>query len=144
MKKIWLIAPLAVLAITPAAAEKTKQHATTSTSSACKSLGDDYDAASKQLAANLAEGIGDDSAIRATMRESQNQTTLDRARMTMDLMKGNGCKMPTSAPSANRYLTPALACQTDELKQSTARMTGASTDTSLPDSCDQTKWQPAY
>lgn len=100
-------------------------------SSACTKLASDYDIASKQLAMNHAEGVGDNSAPRATMREARNNNILEKARITVELMRGNSCKMPTEAPDMGRYLSPALKCSTD--------MIGAST---TPASCDMTTWQP--
>src|SRR5207248_2717613 len=88
----------------------------------CTSLANDYEGASKSLAMLQADGLIDNSAPRATMRETQSANILEKARITMDLMKNNGCKGPTSAPSGDRYLSNALECKTAVLKQETAMM----------------------
>ena len=101
--------------------------------SACSKLAADYEGASKQLAMNFAEGAGDNSAVRATMRETRNATVMEKARLTVELMRGNNCKMPTEAPSMERYLSPALECQTALL---TAQ------GNAMPAACVMANWQP--
>ena len=114
----------------------------------CASLASDYEGASKKLAMLKVEGIFDDSAPRATMRETQSTNIIDQARITMDLMKNNGCKGPTAAPSADRYLTAALDCMKERTSRladaAWARVDGkpAAAASEPPTQCDQTKWSP--
>lgn len=111
----------------------------------CSSLATDYENASKKLALLKAESAADDSAVRATMRETQSTNVIDQARMTMDLMRNNGCAGPTAAPSADKYLVAALNCVAAQTKQSTdaawARYDGtAAPDPTPPSECDREKW----
>jgi hypothetical protein len=107
----------------------------------CGPLEADYEKASKLLALNAAEDVADNSAIRSASRHAEDQATLEKARITMDLMAGNKCKMPTAAPSAARYLSPALQCATDQYRAvSNSYLTG---QLSAPASCDTTSWTPS-
>lgn len=101
---------------------------------ACARLSTDYVGFSKDLAANNAEAIGDNSAPRATLRAMEDSNTLARAKMTLDLMRDNRCTLPKAAPDDITYLLPALTCATDRLK---AR------GTETPPSCDRSSWKPA-
>jgi hypothetical protein len=96
---------------------------------ACDSLNRQYDQASKDLAANFAHGVGDNSAIRAGVRESQNTTVMEKARLTIELMRGHQCKIPTELPNMQPYLSAALKCETE-------RLNGGN-----PPSCDMSTWQ---
>ena len=114
----------------------------------CSSLAADYESASKKLALLKVQSAVDDSAIRATMRETQSTNIIDQARMTMDLLKNNGCKGPTAAPSADRYMSAALDCVTAQTKRETdaawAQVDGkpAPDDSQPLAQCDQAKWAP--
>jgi hypothetical protein len=100
----------------------------------CAGLSAAYLGFSKDLAANNAAGLADNSAPRATLRAMEDANTLARARITLDLMRDNRCTMPKSVPDAVTFLLPALTCATDRLK---AR------GTESPASCDRSTWQPA-
>jgi hypothetical protein len=140
-----LVASLLVSSSSVSAAPAHKSARKAATPAICASLASDYDAASKKLAMLKVEGIIDDSAPRATMRETESTNIIDQARITMDIMKNNGCKSPTAAPSADRYITAAFACETAATKQSTAALQAAMQGNAAPDSpspaeCDQSKW----
>gem|GEM_PF-5080138 len=64
------------------------------------------------LANNMADGIGDNSAPRASLRAQEDANSLSRAALTLELMKANQCQLPKRAPSAITYLTLALNCAT--------------------------------
>lgn len=112
----------------------------------CVSLMNDYEMASKKLAYNEALGSRDDSAPRATMRESENNNILNEARFTMDLMRSNGCKGPTYAPNWRRYAFASLSCSTALQGQRTDRaldrLRGTFTAQSKPPECDLSAWTP--
>ena len=141
-RSTYLALALVVVGVASAAAQvrharpASRPAASASPSAACAKLAADYDRASKDLAMNAAEDIGDDSAPRATMREAENNNTLAQARLTMDLMKNNSCTMPTAAPDASRYFSSALSCHSDMLR---ARYQGSHDQ---PASCDRAKWVP--
>lgn len=105
---------------------------------ACAKLADQYENASKALAFSFAEGIGDNSAPRATMRETREGNVRQEARDNLELMKANGCKLPTSAPNAGPYVAQAMQCHLDQTKNQYATLRGK--PTSDPASCDMTKW----
>lgn len=98
----------------------------------CVGLNRDLQHLSRSLAMNFAEGIGDDSAARATMREAQYNTLLSRVRLTMDLMRDNRCKLPAAVPTGREYVSSAIACRTDTIGGSSASS----------ERCDQSKWVP--
>ncbi|HEX4695277.1 hypothetical protein [Sphingomonas sp.] len=123
-----------LLASTPATAQ-TKPVAPASATAAggtCAALAREYEGASMDLAANYAEGVGDNSAPRATLRAMEDANTLARAHMTLDLMRDFRCTTPKNAPDSMLYLSAALNCATDRLK-------GGGTTT--PPSCDRSTWQ---
>lgn len=125
---------------TPASADavQRRQGGTAPANSArCTQLTHDLDELSKSLAMNFAEGIGERSAPRATMREAQYSNLLNRVRMTMDLMRDSRCRMPASVPTGQEYVDSALTCHTDMLR---AEMDRATT---LPESCNRSRWVPA-
>lgn len=111
----------------------------------CASLTRDYENGSKKLAMLKVEGVLDNSAMRATMRESQSNNILAQSRITMDLLKNNGCKGPTAAPSADHYLVAAMSCINARLGQDNdaawARLDGKTAKTPKPlVECDQSNW----
>ena len=134
---LLIIAPAGASSDATASARKPVARATTTgASSVCSKLTSDITNHSKSLAANFAEGVGDNSAPRATMRETQEQTILANVRMTMDLMRDNRCKLPTSVPNGGEYIGSALQCKTDRLK---AEVDGTAGE---PAACNQSKWLP--
>lgn len=125
----------AALAVTSGAdvVAKPAVHRSTAASGACTRLYTDMEHLKKSLAMNFADGIGDRSAARATLRENQYQSLLTRVRLTMDLMRDNRCRLPASVPTGEEYVGSALTCASD-------RISAGGTDT--PPSCDQSKWTP--
>ena len=101
-------------------------------SGTCTRLYADMEHLKKSLAMNFADGIGDNSAARATMREAQEQSLMGRVRLTMDLMRDNRCRMPTSVPTGVEYADAAITCRTDQMSSGSLN----------PPSCDQDKWVP--
>lgn len=77
---------------------------------ACAGLMSDYDNISKQMAIRQADEVLDNSAARATMRETQNASGISQASMTLDIMKAKGCTLPDFVPSASRYGLASLIC----------------------------------
>jgi len=113
----------AALAATPAHQTRT-----------CEKLTSDLDNLSKSLAMNFAEGIADRRRSGSTVREAEYNNLLTRVRLTMDLMRDNHCRMPTSVPTGEEYVGSALKCRTDMLE---AQLQSAT----LPESCNISKWQ---
>lgn len=130
MKRLMIM--LAVVGSAPISAQTKSAAAAPSTAAVCASLATSYDDASKTLAANYAEGVGDNSAPRAALRATEDANSLAQAHMTLDLMRDFRCPMPKSAPFAIFYLLPALTCATDRLKMSGSKS---------PPSCERAKWE---
>ena len=137
-----------LISVAAAAPKVTKSAKPAAVSSTCAKLTRDYENASKTLAANEAEGVGDNSAVRATMREAQNANTMSEAKFTLDLMTANKCKIPGEAPTSIRYLLPAMECRTAQLQRSNARASARLNDQAAPvedpstvDKCDRSKWE---
>lgn len=97
----------------------------------CARLMSVYDGASKDLAANNAASIGDNSAPRATLRAMEDANTLAEARIALDLMRDNRCALPKTTPSYIWYISAALTCSTDRLKAGAGQS---------PTSCDRSTW----
>ena len=114
--------------------------------SICASLANDLEEASKKLALNVANGVGDNSAPRATMREAEDTNTLAQAKMTMDVMHNNGCKGPSFVPSASRYGLASLTCATAKQKirnrELIDRLDNKFVIYDLPAECDTQTWKP--
>ena len=114
----------------------------------CASLTNDLEEDSKKLALNMAKGAGDDSAPRATMRESEDTNTLTQAKMTMDVMHANGCKGPTFVPSASRYGLASLSCvaaaQKIRSKMMMDRLDNRFVVYDPPAECDTATWKPDH
>jgi hypothetical protein len=124
-----VIGAATTMAPAPASAQKSEP-------AACAALHSDYEDASKRMAMNHVSGIGDNSALRETTRETENSNVLAEARLTLDLLKANGCRLPNSAPSFSRYYDSALKCHNDILA---VKLSGTY---SFPPSCDRSKWTP--
>lgn len=106
---------------------------------ACAALHNDYELASKKLAMNWAQGVTDNSAARATMRSTQDGVVMEQARVTMDLLRANGCKAPTAAPAKGAYEMQAMQCHTASLQAQTAAIFGRG-GTGPVAECDMAQW----
>lgn len=127
-----ILAPLAMLpASMPAVAQAGAAHAATGT---CAALMSTYDGASKDMAGNFADSVGDNSAPRATLRAMEDSNSLAQAKIALDLMRDNRCPLPKQAPAAAWYMSAALTCENDRLKAAGAES---------PPSCDRSKWARA-
>lgn len=85
----------------------------------------------KNLAANLSDGLTDNSAPRATLRALENLEGLAGAEMLYAMMKDNKCALPKMVPLAGTYLSAALRCDTERLRQRLA---------DIPE-CKRENWQ---
>jgi hypothetical protein len=134
VKAVCMLAALVASVPANPALSKTTVHKAGASSGTCARLNGEMEQLKKSLAMNFADGIGDNSAPRATMREAQYQSLLGRVRLTMDLMRDNRCKMPTSVPTGVEYASAAIACASARMEAGGASSTA---------SCDQSKWVPA-
>jgi hypothetical protein len=100
----------------------------------CAKLDSDYEHASKALAMVFAEGVGDNSAPRATMREAREANIRNEASQTLDLMQAHKCALPTAAPNAAPYVTQAMGCKAAQFKDELGLNANAS------EVCDMSKW----
>lgn len=82
----------------------------------CAALQGDWRSVEITLAQDSAEGIGDNSAPRATLRATEDNNALLRAQMTLELMRAAGCTLPARAPTAGTFLLDAMECQTELLR----------------------------
>lgn len=112
----------------------------------CKALMSDFEDASKSLALSDAEDVLDDSAIRSTMREAQNSNIINKARMTMDIMKSHGCTLPTFVPSGERYSLSSLGCvtarQSIRAREAVDRFRSQFESYPEPEECETKLWKP--
>lgn len=72
-------------------------------SAACRSLYEQYELGAKNLAYDTAIG------------RSKTETN-EEIKLTVDLMRDNRCKMPTSSPDSFAYMPAATDCQIAEMK----------------------------
>ena len=97
-------------------------------SSACANLATKYENFSKQLSVNKADGGG-------------SAAVMTEAGLTLDLMRSNGCTLPTDTPSDTRYILKAYECSNARKQAVLAIMEGKPAATSIPQ-CDWSTWTP--
>ncbi len=97
----------------------------------CPNLMITYENVSKEMAANTASSITDNSAPRATLREMENANALSRANIALNLMRDNKCPLPKEAPDGVTYLSAALKCRGDLLESSASER---------PATCERSNW----
>jgi hypothetical protein len=105
--------------------------ASAASGSTCSGLTKSYDQVEKSLAMTYAEGIGDNSAVRETNRQTENSNELAEASIVISLMQAHHCTLPDHAPTMGTYISNALTCATDRLK-----------GTADAPSCKMESWQP--
>jgi hypothetical protein len=105
--------------------------ASAASGSTCSGLAKSYDQVEKSLAMTYAEGVGDNSAVRETNRQTENSNDLAKASIVISLMQAHHCTLPDHAPTMGTYISDALTCATDRLK-----------GTADAPSCKMENWQP--
>lgn len=134
MVRLISITAISIVAASTSAFAQTKPVNPAAPSGVCVQLMGVYEGASKELAANYATSVGDNSAPRATLRAMEDANTLTEARIALDLMRDNRCPLPKTTPSSVWYLSAALSCATDRLKAGVGQS---------PASCDRATWKRA-
>lgn len=114
MKSLMILPALALAAT--GAPQVTFAQAGAAKPGACAGLVLQWDSIEKELAERQAEGLVDNSAPRATLREMQNSNDLSRAQMILTMMQSGRCSLPDSPPRYIVYFSNALACQTARIK----------------------------
>lgn len=97
----------------------------------CEQLAADWKRFEINMAERFAEGIGDNSAPRSTLRAIEEGNDLMKAGLTLQFMRDSKCPLPKSAPSGNAYVSAALDCSTARLKSGYEAAKAV---------CDRTKW----
>ena len=82
----------------------------------CSALNEAVDLQLKKAAQNWVEGVGDNSAPRATLRELETSNALALARMNLDLATLNKCPIRTKPLNPMIYMTEAIECNLQMLK----------------------------
>lgn len=82
------------------------------------------------IASEFAEGVGDNSAPRAQMRELRAGNAWAQIQTMLTLMQMNNCPPVARVVSGTPYMLNALSCSTDRLRSSN------------PDSCNRKNWKP--
>lgn len=88
--------------------------------STCETLAADWKRFEMNMADRFADGIGDNSAPRSTLRAIEDSNDLLKANITLQFMRDNKCSIPKSAPSGRPYISAALVCSTQRLKSAEA------------------------
>ena len=99
----------------------------------CVALNSRIEDDQKTLATLGAEGLGDDSAPRATMRAAQATEAVSEAQANIALLEAHHCSAYARPISDGAYMNDALVCHLARVKATDA--------TAIPE-CDQTKWTP--
>lgn len=126
---IATLGPVALIASQPSMAAAPKKAAPKTPSAACAKLATQYENFSKQLSMNKAEGRSGSAAI------------MTEAGLTLDLMRSNGCALPTDTPSDVRYLLKAYECGNARRRALLAAIQGQPSTGDAPQ-CDWSKWTP--
>ncbi|WP_374593014.1 hypothetical protein [Sphingosinicella sp.] len=125
---------------------QSKTDATPQEPEACAKLRSDYEETSKKLALNDAKGRFDDSAIRTTMRETENSNAINQSRMIFEIMKTNGCQLPDHIPSSTRYALASTKCavarEVRRAEEFMDRDRGNYVDRGPIEECDISGWKP--
>lgn len=82
----------------------------------CANLKSRLENSSKSMAMIYADGIGDDSAPRATMRELKELNLKVDQLILLEFMKEHDCEFESAPPSMSLYLSSALECANDQLQ----------------------------
>jgi hypothetical protein len=123
MRQILLVA--ALLASTNALDAQTRPSAD------CARLQRVIESSEKEIAAIYAEGVADNSAPRASMREQRTTNELQIIRLNLDLMIQHRCPLPTTPIMRATYLLGALRCENERLQS----------PGSSPAACDRATWR---
>lgn len=89
----------------------------------------------KAIATITADGIGDDSAPRATLRETRIQTQLLLIESHLAGAHRAGCPAPSGPLFTGKYLLEALECSTARLENQAKRIL------TEPDACKMSSWE---
>lgn len=141
-----VIAVSAMLPLQPvnAVAEKSVGAESGSQQAKCDKLMTEYDEVSRKLALSKAYESVDDNALRSATRSSENQSSIEQAKMAFDIMKSLGCKLPTHTPSADRYAWQSIQCasalQTQRTENAKAIYLGKPLSFKTPMECDSNQW----
>lgn len=100
----------------------------------CVTLANDYRRHEMNLADIDAEGVGDNSAPRATLREMRTANELTLANMTLQLMQAHRCALPDREPSGAAYSLAALQCRNAMMRMSPGQR-------DLPAECNRGGWE---
>lgn len=82
----------------------------------CANLKSRLESSSKSMAMIYADGVGDDSAPRATMRELRELNLKVDQLILLEFMKEHDCEFENAPPSTSLYLASALECANDQLQ----------------------------
>ena len=123
---------IAALLASPVAAFGQVAPKPTDAQATCAAFNASIDLSEKRLSEELADGLTDNSAPRATLRELRALNEWGQIKLAIDLMRDHRCAMPKRVPIETRYITQAIEC-------SRARLTNRTTST--PPQCDKATWK---
>lgn len=106
------------------------------TAETCDALLKQFEFQNKRFAMIFAEGIGDDSAERATRRELQTVNARLFQLVLLDFLRANNCTLPKQPGDMNLYLPSAMDCQ------NTRKRTNDPDHPDTKKACDIAAWQP--
>ena len=108
---------------------------------ACSGLADAIEHSLKIIASEDAEGIGDNSAPRATLSELKMNNQLLLISVHLQLMRDNGCAKRKEPVRPGAYMLPALECKNAMLQMRLGREVPKLEGGALPLACDMSKWK---
>ncbi|MES2494424.1 MAG: hypothetical protein V4579_14255, partial [Pseudomonadota bacterium] len=106
----------------------------------CADLHEKYETASKMLAVQFARSASG-GALAQARADAESANILSGTRITMDLLRSNGCKAPTAAPAKERYIMQAMNCNLAMIDGQIAAVRGQAPD-GPPEACRIELWKP--
>lgn len=133
MRFLALVSIAAMLSAQPLSAQTARPAgaAAATPSATCTTLAADWRRVEENLPVNLATGITDNSAPRATLRAMEDANELATAALTLQFMRDARCPLPRRAPQASTYLSAAIACETARSRINAANR---------PPECERANW----
>lgn len=128
MKKLFLVF-LATASLWPQVT--IAQARASSPAESCSELHRQFDFIHRQIAMKDAEGVADDSAPRATMRELEMLNMRQEQLILLEFMRMRSCSAPSRVGGAVLYMLPAMNCRLARMRS----------DADTEEKCDMSKWE---
>lgn len=110
---------------------------------ACDKIESDWDSLERNLAQNEADMAKEDSAVRASVLATQNQTIINKAEALASAAQRLKCTKVYVIPESDRYLARARRCTNmRRFLRITDSINNTRESEGYIEQCDQSKWEP--